>query len=123
MSYQANLGVYRLNQLPYLDHKAEYLWGNVQVMDVTDHKVDVINIDDRNTVATLRTQLSRVFSLGSLDGGFPIVTKADLSHPGSGGLKMIGYISHNELEHALSTCLLPCCVESRSDGYYFPTQT
>jgi len=75
-------------------------------MDVTDRNVDTINIDDQNTVASLRRQLSRVFSLGSLDGGFPIVTRADMSHTGPGGLKMIGYISHNELEHALSACIL-----------------
>lgn len=75
-------------------------------MDVTDRDVEVINIDDQNTVASLRTQLSRVFALGSLDGGFPIVTKADMSHAGAGGSKMIGYISHNELEHALSACIL-----------------
>lgn len=75
-------------------------------MDVTDRNVDVINIDDQNTVTSLRAQLSRVFSLGSLDGGFPIVTGADISHAGPGGLKMIGYISHNELEHALSACIL-----------------
>ena len=95
-----------MNQLPYLDHKAEYLWGDSQVTDVTDRDVDVIDIDDQNTVASLRTQLSRVFSLGSLDGGFPIVTRADMSHAGLGGLKMVGYISHNELEHALSTAIL-----------------
>lgn len=73
---------------------------------MADRNVDVINIDDENTVATLRTQLSRVFSLGSLDGGFPIVTRVDMSHAGAGGLKMIGYIAHNELEHALSAWIL-----------------
>jgi hypothetical protein len=94
----------------------------MQVKDVTDHKVDVINIDNQNTVASLRAQLSRVFSLGSLDGGFPIVTKADMSHKGPGGLKMIGYISHNELEHALSRCILLFCVELAIDCYCFPSQ-
>ena len=78
-------------------------------MDVTDRSVDVLNIDDQNTVASLGAQLSRVFSVGSLDGGFPIITKADMSHAGSGGLKMVGYISHNELEHALSAYTLPTC--------------
>ena len=78
----------------------------MQVTDVTDRNVDVINIDDQNTVASLRAQLSRVFSLGSLDGGFPIVTKTDMSHASPGGFNMIGYISHNELEHALSACVL-----------------
>lgn len=95
----------------------------MQVTDVTDRKVDVINLDDQNTVASLRTQLSRVFSLGSLDGGFPIVIKADMGHTGPGGLKMIGYISHNELEHALSVCILLLFVDIVTDCCHFPSQT
>ncbi|KAG8787140.1 hypothetical protein FRC15_009885 [Serendipita sp. 397] len=92
--------VIELNQLPYLDHKAEYRWGVLTVADVMDKKVDVINVDKANTVGSLQGQLSRVFGMGTLDGGFPIVTRQE-----SGGLrgwKMIGYISHNELEHALN---------------------
>lgn len=65
-----------------------------------DRGVDVINMDKENTVASLQAQLSRVFGMGTLDGGFPIVTKAEAA--GVRGWKMMGYISHNELEHALS---------------------
>lgn len=92
--------VIELNQLPYLDHKAEYRWGVLTVADVMDKKVEVINIDKQNSVASLQGQLSRVFGMGTLDGGFPIVTRQESGS--ARGWKMIGYISHNELEHALN---------------------
>jgi hypothetical protein len=66
-----------------------------------DRKVDVINADKLNTVASLQGRLSRVFGMGTLDGGFPIVIRQELS--GVRGWKMMGYISHNELEHALGS--------------------
>jgi predicted methyltransferase len=66
-----------------------------------DRKVDVINADKPNTVASLQCQLSRVFGMGTLDGGFPIVTRQESG--GVRGWKMMGYISHNELEHALGS--------------------
>jgi len=65
-----------------------------------DRKIDVIDIDKPITVASLQGQLSRVFGMGTLDGGFPIVTRQESG--GVRGWKMLGYISHNELEHALS---------------------
>lgn len=91
--------VIELNQLPYLDHKAEYRWGVKTVADVMDRTVDVINVDKPITVASLNGQLSRVFGMGTLDGGFPIITRQESG--GARGWKMMGYISHNELEHAL----------------------
>lgn len=66
-----------------------------------DRGVDVISLDKENTVSSLQSQLSRVFGMGTLDGGFPIVTRQETG--GVQGWKMMGYISHNELEHALST--------------------
>ncbi|PVG02546.1 hypothetical protein CPB86DRAFT_697354 [Serendipita vermifera] len=92
--------VIELNQLPYLDHKAEYRWGVLTVADIVERQVDVINVDQANTVASLQGQLSRVFGMGTLDGGFPIVTKQDTG--GLRGWRLMGYISHNELEHALN---------------------
>jgi hypothetical protein len=62
--------------------------------------VDVISLDKENTVSSLQSQLSRVFGMGTLDGGFPIVTRQETG--GVQGWRMMGYISHNELEHALS---------------------
>lgn len=70
-----------------------------------DRKVDVINIDKEITVSNLQNKLSRVFGMGTLDGGFPIVTRQESGNVH--GLRMVGYISHNELEHALSKdCLM-----------------
>jgi hypothetical protein len=67
-----------------------------------ERDVDVIDTDNTNTVGSLRSQLSRVFGMGTLDGGFPIVHKAKGSGGPAQGWRMMGYISHNELEHALS---------------------
>ena len=65
-----------------------------------DRGVDMISLDKQNTVSSLQTHLSRVFGMGTLDGGFPIVTRQEAG--GVQGWRMMGYISHNELEHALS---------------------
>lgn len=87
--------VIELNQLPYLDSKHEYLWGSLQIGDVTMRNAGVIRLDKKNTVKSLRDQLLSLTASGSDDGGFPILKNY-------GGLKMIGYIGANELEHALS---------------------
>ncbi|KAJ7251496.1 chloride channel [Mycena haematopus] len=92
--------VIELNQLPYLDSKHEYLWGSLQVNDVTVRDVEVIRLGDRNTVRSLIDQLQALLATGNDDGGFPIVRK-------DGGdrhddWRMVGYIGANELEHALS---------------------
>lgn len=58
-----------------------------------DRKVDVIRADVDNTVVSLRNNLHK--DEGG-DGGFPIVIMED------GMFKVIGYISDNDLEHALS---------------------
>ncbi|KAG6832600.1 hypothetical protein H0H92_014436 [Tricholoma furcatifolium] len=89
--------VIELNQLPYLDSKHEYLWGNLQINDVTARDVDVIRLDRTNTVETLRDQLLALMESGNDDGGFPILRGSD-----DGGLRMVGYIGVSELEHALS---------------------
>lgn len=84
-----------LNQLPYLDAKHVYLWGDNTVLDVTDRSVDTIRLDEDNTVRSLRDQLLNLVSLEE-DGGFPILRQEE------GGSRMVGYIGANELEHALS---------------------
>ena len=61
----------------------------------TDRHVDTIRLDEDNTVKTLRDQLFNLVSVEE-DGGFPILKQED------GGLRMLGYIGANELEHALS---------------------
>ncbi|KAJ7084448.1 chloride channel [Mycena belliarum] len=91
--------VIELSQLPYLDSKHEYLWGSLQVNDVTVRDVEVIRLDRVNTVRSLIDQLQALLSTGNDDGGFPILRRDDSDHD---NLRMSGYIGANELEHALS---------------------
>ncbi|KAG2146391.1 chloride channel [Suillus bovinus] len=90
--------VIELSQLPYLDAKHEYLWSNLSIKEVTDRDVDVIRIDQRNTVESLRDQLQSLLNGEHDDGGFPILRP---SH-NEGGMRMVGYIGASELEHALA---------------------
>ncbi|KAJ7901901.1 chloride channel [Mycena olivaceomarginata] len=94
--------VIELNQLPYLDAKHEYLWGSLQVNDVTERDAEVIRLGgrNRNTVRSLIGQLQALFATGSDDGGFPILRKDGEDHHDN--WRMVGYIGANELEHALS---------------------
>ncbi|KZT28972.1 hypothetical protein NEOLEDRAFT_1154061 [Neolentinus lepideus HHB14362 ss-1] len=91
--------VIELSQLPYLDAKHNHIWEELQVDDVTDRDVDIIRADRQNTVESLRDKLQDLLSIGYDDGGFPILRKVDSE---SDGLRMIGWIGANELEHALS---------------------
>ncbi|KAJ6593967.1 clc channel [Mycena capillaripes] len=91
--------VIELNQLPYLDSKHEYLWGSLQVNDVTVRDVEVIRLGQPNTVRSLIDQLQALLSTGNDDGGFPILRKDRDDHD---NWRMVGYIGANELEHALS---------------------
>ncbi|KAK0484376.1 chloride channel [Armillaria luteobubalina] len=90
--------VINLSQLPYLDSKIEYLWGKLTIGDVNDRDVEVIRLDRPNTVESLRNQLQTLLSSGNDDGGFPIL-RTDGEEE---GMRMVGYIGANELEHALS---------------------
>ncbi|KDR75843.1 hypothetical protein GALMADRAFT_248571 [Galerina marginata CBS 339.88] len=90
--------VIELSQLPYLDSKHEYLWGNLQINDVTSRDVEVIRLDRKNTVKSLKSQLINLTSSGAEDTGLPIL-RGDTNDD---GFRMVGYIGSNELEHALS---------------------
>ncbi|KAG6903056.1 hypothetical protein C0995_007489 [Termitomyces sp. Mi166 len=90
--------VIELNQLPYLDSKHEYLWGNLQINDVTARDVGVIRLDGKNTVTTLRDQLVTLMQTGNDDSGFPILRPDSNDN----GMRMVGYIGASELEYALS---------------------
>ena len=57
--------------------------------------MDVIRLDRSNSVKHLRDKLQKCVANGYVDSGFPIL------RPDVGGLKMVGYIGDNELEHAL----------------------
>lgn len=63
----------------------------------TDRDVDVIRIDVRNTVESLRDRLQALLNAGHDDSGFPILRP----NGDSGKLRMVGYIGAGELEHAL----------------------
>ncbi|KAG9122291.1 hypothetical protein FRC07_001406 [Ceratobasidium sp. 392] len=88
--------VIELSQLPYLDYKHEYLWGALQVSDVTDRKVEAITVDEENTVRSLRDKLLVAVRDGNGDSGLPILQREEA------GSKMVGYIGASELEHALT---------------------
>ena len=64
--------------------------------DATDKDVDIIHLNRKNTVRTLRDQLLDLVNTGDSDVGFPVVRKD--GH----GNRMVGYIGANELEHALT---------------------
>ena len=72
----------------------DYLWGSRTLHDVVDYKVEVIRADKEPTVQSLLDQLHRT---AGLDIGSPVLVREDSI------LKVVGYIGHNELEHALST--------------------
>ncbi|KAL1945794.1 hypothetical protein VTO73DRAFT_1796 [Trametes versicolor] len=88
--------VIELSQLPYLDAKHDYVWGSLQINDVTDRDVEVLRVDHENTVKSVRDQLQALVEGGNSDSGFPIL------RPDGEGTRMVGYIGANELEHALS---------------------
>ena len=63
----------------------------------------MIRTDRTNTVKGLRDKLQELVNAGNSDSGFPIL------RPDEEGMRTVGYIGANELEHALSTSfpLLP----------------
>ena len=56
----------------------------------------MIRVDRTNTVKSLRDKLQELVNAGNSDSGFPIL------RPDEEGMRMVGYIGANELEHALS---------------------
>ena len=63
--------------------------------------MEVIKLDQKNTVKSLRDQLFTLTAAGNDDSGFPILRRDSTS----AGFRMVGYIGANELEHALSESL------------------
>ena len=113
-------GIYDLvidvQQLPYLDAKHTYLWGNVQVGDVLRRDVPAIKLDEKQTVESLRDMLVEASASGDGDGGFPILRRdAEMD-----GYRMVGYIGANELEHALSESLRQSVRTTRADESFSP---
>ncbi|KAJ4483361.1 chloride channel [Lentinula aciculospora] len=104
-------GIYELvidvAHLPYLDCKKTFLWGDRQIADVIVRDVDVIRLDQDNTVTSLRDKLQEFYQQhGNPDAGFPIL-RADEHNEDS--TRLVGVIGARELEHAL------CIVADHAD--------
>ncbi|KAF9580217.1 hypothetical protein BGW38_003230 [Lunasporangiospora selenospora] len=79
-----------LNGHPYLDSKKDYnTFGTAA--DICERSLDVIEVNEVNTVDMLRRKVEDLAASGYSDGGLPIVDHGVL----------VGYIASNELGHAL----------------------
>lgn len=115
-----------LNQLPYLDSKHEYLWGSRVAEEVADTSAPTLHADKPYTVRLLTGKLLELARGGMDDAGFPVLVRDtsiperirdedrgrdNVRHVGKerardkGGLRLLGFVGVNELEHAL--CELP----------------
>lgn len=84
-----------LNGHPYLSAKSEFIRvGRTQ--EVMERGLEVIDIEEENTVADLTAKLQKMAANGYADGGFPIIQS---------DRRLEGYIACTELEHALSKVL------------------
>lgn len=71
-----------------------------------DTGVEVISLDQENTVELLRQKLQRLaLGLGYTDGGFPLVVR-QTSSSSSSRWKLVGYIAAQELEHGLNRLVM-----------------
>ncbi|CAG8712094.1 uncharacterized protein OCT59_010038 [Rhizophagus irregularis] len=80
---------------PYLDSKTEYDGANTTfttTLDLCQRDLEVIDVNDLNTIGELKNKLKKLSTSGYSDAGFPIVDNKIL----------VGYIASTELEHALS---------------------
>ncbi|KAF8829185.1 hypothetical protein HHX47_DHR3001043 [Lentinula edodes] len=96
-------GIYELvidvARLPYLDCKKTFLWGDRQIADVIIRDVDVIRLDQDNTVKSLRDKLQvSLQDDGNQDAVFPILRADDHDEDST---RLVGVIGARELEHAL----------------------
>jgi len=92
--------VINLHNHPYLNSKETHLFISTFADLCTPRSTDsrnVIDITDGKglTTGTLRARLAWLKSIGSHDGGFPIVKEEAL----------VGYIAASELQYALGTTL------------------
>ncbi|RIA80878.1 chloride channel [Glomus cerebriforme] len=80
---------------PYLDSKAEYDEATstlTTTLELCQKDLEVIDVNDLNTIGELKAKLKKLATSGYSDAGFPIVDNTIL----------VGYIASTELEHALS---------------------
>ncbi|OZJ04144.1 hypothetical protein BZG36_02843 [Bifiguratus adelaidae] len=84
--------IIELQGYPYLDKGKDYL--EVTSIGNMVEQLDVIDINEDNTVAALRAKLDHMRSIGyAEDGGLPIVDENNV---------LVGYIACTELEHAVN---------------------
>jgi chloride channel 3/4/5 len=89
-----------MNQLPFLDAKTDYLWGEHELRDIADGEVPVLRVDDPDTPLTVRTVRDALVALvraGYDDGVIPVLRAGD-----GQGERLVGVVGLSELEHALS---------------------
>lgn len=90
-----------LSGLPYLNDKETFSWSGTSVRDAMDTSIEYISLQQENTVESLQRKIERLaLGLGYTDGGFPIVVPQ-----GRKGVRMVGYIAAQELEHGLTRLL------------------
>ncbi|KAJ1654991.1 hypothetical protein IWQ61_005180 [Dispira simplex] len=87
-------GVYenmiRIAGHPFLDNQHEHIHSK-STGELVQNDLEVIDVNNANTVASLKQKLRTMTHRGFADGGFPLLDE-DL---------LVGYISCSELEHAL----------------------
>nr|CAG8467343.1 7678_t:CDS:10 [Entrophospora candida] len=88
-------GIYNLlidlNEHPFLDANAEYIQAT-NTFDLIQKDLEIIDVNDLNTVGELKAKLKNLSISGYSDTGFPIIDNNML----------VGYIASTELEHALN---------------------
>lgn len=125
---ESKLITHSLNQLPYLDSKHEYLWGSRVVEEIADRSVPVLRADKVHTVRSLTGRMLELARGGLADTGFPVLVREHGAaagrrgdeghghgHGGNGkererdrgGMRVIGFLGTNELEHALGGSFRP----------------
>jgi chloride channel 3/4/5 len=83
-----------MNQLPFLDAKTDYLWGEHELRDIADADVPVLRTGDAPlTVRAVRDALVALVRAGYDDGVVPILRDDE---------RVLGVVGARELEHALS---------------------
>ncbi|UZJ54253.1 hypothetical protein CBS101457_003573 [Exobasidium rhododendri] len=100
--------VMQFSGLPYLDAKEEHTWQGVSIVDAVDTGIEVISLEEENTVDVLRVKLQRLaLGLGYTDGGFPLVVNIKDTQQNNSNAKkswrLVGYIAAQELEHGLNS--------------------
>lgn len=70
---------------------------------MSERDVPILRADKQHTVRTLTGKLLELVRVGMADSGFPILVKESVEADGRAysGLRVVGFLGMNELEHAL----------------------